>query len=212
MASADLLEADLDVDEAVAPDSPEPMETDEALYELVHDQRVEMPPMSILAVKLTFRLGTWMSNHVDSHHLGEVLVEGLFRLPLAEDWNRNRRPDIAFVSFERWPAGQAVDPDANAWDVVPDLAVEVVSPSDKAEDQRGKVLEYFRAGVRRVWVVYPKQRIVDVHESPSRIAVLTEADTLRDEEVLPGFALELASLFPATTPPAAEAPDSGARS
>jgi Uma2 family endonuclease len=161
--------------------------------------------MSILAVQIVSSLGGEMIFHAKHHHLGQVVIEGLHRLPLAEDWNRNRRPDIAFVSYDRWPAGQPVDPDANAWDVVPDLAVEVVSPSDKAEDLRGKVLEYFRAGVRRVWIVYPKLRLVDLYESPTRVTVLTESDTLRDEAVLPGFELALASLFPPTKPPMAAA-------
>ena len=67
----------------------------------------------------------------------------------------NRRPDIAFVSFERCPADLLPSTRENAWDVVPDLAIEVISPSDLAEEQLEKVLEYFQAGVRLVWVVYP---------------------------------------------------------
>jgi Uma2 family endonuclease len=119
----------------------------------------------------------------------------LFRIPLPQDASRERRPDIAVVSYQNWPVDSPQDPDANAWEVIPDLAVEVISPTDRAEDQREKVLEYFRAGVRCVWVVYPKLRLIDVYESPTRIQILTEEDTLRGEPVLPGFELTLASLF-----------------
>src|SRR4051794_29845357 len=78
---------------------PAPMETDEALYELVNGQRVEMPPMSYYAAKIATRLGAKLSEFAETRSLGEVVVEGLFRLPLAEDSSRNRRPDVAFVSF-----------------------------------------------------------------------------------------------------------------
>ena len=124
----------------------------------------------------------------------------LFRIPSPDDSSRERRPDIAVVSYQNWPVESPQDPDANAWEVIPDLAVEVTSPSDRAEDQREKVLEYFRVGVRCVWVVYPKLRMIDVYESPTRVQILTEADTLRGDPVLPGFELTLASLFE-TAPP-----------
>ncbi len=80
-----------------------------------------------------------------------------------------------------------MSPTDNAWDVVPDLAVEVTSPTDFAEDQLQKVAEYFQAGVRLVWVVYPDQRCIHVYEAWNRIRVVTEADTLDGGVVLPGF-------------------------
>src|SRR5436305_7918795 len=155
-----------------------PMETDEALFEVVNGQRVEMPPMSLLATRIATRLGTRLSQFVEARQMGEIFVEGLFQLPLTEDRSRNRRPDIAFVSFERRPADRPLDPDADAGDVVPDLAIEVTSPTDRAEAQRGKVVEYFQAGVRCVWVVYPKLRLVDVYETPTTHRVYSSAHSL----------------------------------
>jgi Uma2 family endonuclease len=176
---------------------PEPMETDEALYELVNGQRVEMPPMSFYAAKIATRLGAKLSDFAEAHKLGEVVVEGLFRLPVTEDFSRDRRPDVAFVSFDRSAAERPEDLDANAGDVIPDLAIEVTSPTDRAEEQREKVLEYFRVGVRRVWVVYPKLQLIDVYESPSKVQILsaTAGDILRGDPVLPGFELPLSKLF-----------------
>jgi Uma2 family endonuclease len=171
------------------------METDEALYELVNGQRVEMPPMSVRAVMVASKLVAKLNAFVKEGDVGEVFPEMLFRIPLPQDASRERRPDIAVVSYQNWPVESPQDPDANAWEVIPDLAVEVISPSEKAEEQRDKVLEYFRVGVRLVWVVYPKLRLIDVFESPTRVQILTEADTLRGDPVLPGFELTLASLF-----------------
>ncbi len=58
-----------------------------------------------------------------------------------------------------------------------------------------KVEEYFRAGVERVWVVFPGAKKVYVYESPTSVRILTAADTLDGGPVLPGFQLPLANLF-----------------
>jgi Uma2 family endonuclease len=88
----------------------------------------------------------------------------------------------------------------NPWDVVPDLAVEVISPSDLVYDLIQKIAEYFEAGVRLVWVVYPPQRLVYVYESLTRARILTVADELEGGAVLPGFRLPVANLFPEVAP------------
>ncbi|HEX8204273.1 MAG TPA: Uma2 family endonuclease, partial [Isosphaeraceae bacterium] len=122
----------------------------------------------------------------------------------AEDLQR--RPDVAFVSDERWPRRRAVPEEEAAWNVIPDLAVEVVSPTDRDEAGLAKVREYFQAGVRLVWKVYPRERVVHVYESFTTIRVRTRADDLDGGEVVPGFRLPLATLFeeeePAGPPPA----------
>ena len=84
--------------------------------------------MSSYAAKIATRLATRLNVHGDREKLGEAIVESLFRLPLTRDISRNRRPDVAFVSFARWPADRTQPTSDNAWDVVPDLAIEVVSP------------------------------------------------------------------------------------
>ncbi|CEF48429.1 unnamed protein product [uncultured bacterium] len=179
---------------------PEPLETDEALYEVVKGQRVETPPMSIRASIIASNLGAELWTFAEAHGVGWVVIEGVFRVPIPEDHSLSRRPDVAFVSADKMRAGSEWGLDARAADVVPDLAVEVTSPTDCAEDQREKILEYFQAGVRAVWVVYPRLRIVDVYESPTRVQVLTEADTLRVDPVLPGFELALSRLFETAGP------------
>jgi Uma2 family endonuclease len=107
---------------------------------------------------------------------------------------RKRRPDVAFVSYERWPRQRRV-PRAEAWEVIPNLAVEVVSRSDRGNDIVDKVSEYFGVGVECVWVVFPFHEQVYIYESPSRVRILTRADTLGGEPVLPRFQLPLTALF-----------------
>ena len=166
---------------------------DEALYEIIDGQRVEMTPMSVTAFRLANFLASRLILHAIPADLGETLVEGLFRLPLPVE--RNRRPDVAFVSHARWPKGTPTDGTANAWEVVPDLAVEIVSPTDRVEELMRKIDEYFQAGVTLVWVVHVEQALVYVHESPTSVRILSRADTLDGGAVLPGFRLPLSQMF-----------------
>jgi Uma2 family endonuclease len=116
----------------------------------------------------------------------------LFRVDQAK--NLQRRPDLAFVSHARWPIHRRL-PDIEAWDMVPDLVVEVVSPSDRAGQVQAKTHEYFKAGVTRVWVVYPRQHEVYVYASPTQIQVLQLGEELDGGDLIPGFRLPRAALF-----------------
>ncbi len=184
-----------DQQEATLESLPLPMETDEALYELIHGQRVEMPPMSIRAVTVVGRLYAQLNGFAASNRLGEAFIEMLIGVPVPEDEGRNRRPDVCFVSTSMLATAAPEDPDANAWSVVPELAVEVTNPTDRAEDQREKVVEYFRLGVRCVWVVYPRLRIVDVYESSGTVHTFGPDGILPGDPVLPGFEVSFAELF-----------------
>ena len=150
--------------------------------------------MSAFASRVATRLVTRIDVYAEAHDLGEAVNETLFRLPVPKD--RNCRMDGAFVSYKRWPKGQPQRVRDNAWDVVPDLAIEVISPSDYVEDLLLRVEEYPRAGVLLVWVVYPSLRLLYVYESMTRIRALTAADELDGGTVLPGFRAPVASLFP----------------
>ncbi len=172
------------------------------LYEIIDGVKVEMPPMSANSSVLAARLAHRINLFAMPRELGEAYPEILFKLPLDKD--RNRRPDVAFIPYARWPKDRPI-PDDNAWDVLPDLCVEVVSPTDQAEEAREKVEEYFEAGVRLVWVVYPRLRLVDVFESPGVVRVLRRADELDGGPVLPGFRLKLADFF--LEPPPAAPPE-----
>jgi Uma2 family endonuclease len=116
----------------------------------------------------------------------------VFRIDVAKDLQR--RPDVALVLHARWPYNRRV-PNVAVWDMVPDLAVEVVSPNNTAFEIQRKIHEYFDAGVSRVWIIYPPQREVYVFASTNRIEVLQLGQELDGGDLLPGFRLPLATLF-----------------
>src|SRR5436309_15639617 len=111
---------------------------DEALYEVVNGQKIEKPPMSAEALWLASRLQNRLGPFAEDHGLGTVVTEMMFILDPAADLRR--RPDVAFVSAERWPLDRS-PPYEGDWEVVPDLAVEVISPSNSVDDLLDKVAE-----------------------------------------------------------------------
>lgn len=169
-------------------------------FEIVNGRRVQFPPRSVLACQTATELAGRLARHIEPLGAGQAVAWGLFRLTLPSE--QCRRPGVAFVSSNRWPRHRRVSEAAETWDVVPDLAVEVVCPKDLAGYLNQKVMDYLAAGVRLVWVVYPRLQLVHVYESFTSLRVLERADTLDGGTVLPGFRLPLTELFP--EPPAPE--------
>ena len=190
---------------AVPAASPAPAElrdsaSDGPLFEIIDGKKVDLPAMSIFSSFVASDLIRHLGNFATEHKLGRVIGEALFDLPFV--FGRMRRPDVAFVSYNRWGEDRPLlAEDDAAWDIAPDLAIEVVSPSDKASELITKVIEYFKAGVRLVWVIYPRQRYAVVHESLTIVRGVTADGALEGGSVLPGFALPLAQLLPETPGP-----------
>ena len=147
---------------------------------------------SLVGQKLGRALGLFAE---DTHHLGVVsgeagtlkLLGGLVRIP-----------DVAFIAWDRFPNGRV--PEAKVPEVVPNLAVEVLSRGNTPAEMERKLKEYFLAGVDLVWFVNVEARSVRVFTSPDELALLSEADTLTGGAVLPGFAVPVADLFAALPP------------
>ncbi len=161
-------------------------------YEVVDNQVVEEPPLGALEAWIASRIVRGIVLFDPPGALGDAVEEMLFVLDRSP--RLRRRPDVAFVSRDRWAANRPIPREA-AWDVVPDLAVEIISPTDLVGDLMAKLEEYFRAGVRLVWVVHPDVRKIYAHESPISVRILQVGDELDGGLVLPGFLLPLASLF-----------------
>jgi Uma2 family endonuclease len=104
-----------------------------------------------------------------------------------------RLPDVAFTFWNRYPGGRV--PDDPAPFVVPDVAVEVLSPSNTRREMERKRAEYFAAGTQLVWMVDLEERTVTVFTAPEQFTVLHETETLDGGSVLPGFTLSLQELF-----------------
>ena len=166
----------------------------DGLYEVVDGRAVEKPSMGAYDYELASVLQDILSPFARSRGLGRVLTEMMFDLSPAVD--RQRRPDVSFASAAKWPLSRRA-PKTAAWAIVPELAIEIVSPTNPATEVIGKVQEYFTAGVKLVWFVYPDQEQVYAYESPTRIAVLARGDELDGKAVLPGFRLPVIDLFDA---------------
>ncbi len=158
-------------------------------YELDEGRLICMPPGGMRSSRVTIKLSTRLNTFVEAHDLGFCTdAQGgvlLFRGP-----DTVRAPDIAFISKERAAlAGTGYFPGA------PDLAVEVLSPSDRPSRVSRKVQQYLAAGARLVWVIDPEDRTAAVYR-PGREMTLLEADGVLDgEDVLPGFRLPLADIW-----------------
>ena len=104
-----------------------------------------------------------------------------------------RIPDVAFISWERFP--KSARERGAIPDVVPDLAVEVLSKSNRRKEMECKLDEYFEAGVRLVWYVDPKARTVRVYTGRHDFSTLTTDGELDGGDVLPGFRLAIGDWF-----------------
>lgn len=166
-------------------------DSDDPLYEIVNGQQVDLPPMSIRANIIANRLNIALSLHAAARNLGTVVMEAL--LILDDEADTHRRPDVAFVSAERWPLDRSI-PETGDWSVVPDLAVEVASPNHIYSDVVSKIGEYFTHGVREAWQVIPEEQQVYVYSSPTEVRILTREQSL-ESPLLPGFRIALADVF-----------------
>jgi Uma2 family endonuclease len=105
--------------------------------------------------------------------------------------DRVRGADVAFASRDRTPEG----PPKGFLEFAPELVAEIVSPTDRWQEMRAKLNDYFSIGVQQVWIVEPDTRSVLVYRSPTEAAKLGEEDTLHGEGILTGFSLPVARLF-----------------
>lgn len=165
----------------------------EAFFEVVDGEIVEKPKMSVFSQLVARRLYKLMDEVATAGRSGTVVHEWMFAIDA--DRPLKRRPDIAFVSYERWPADREV-PEQGDWEVVPDLAIEVISPRDLSGEVALKIREYLRYGVKQVWVVHPESRAITVHyTSPRRIEEFEEGDILEGGPILPGLRITVGDLF-----------------
>jgi Uma2 family endonuclease len=167
-------------------------------YEVVNGQILEIAPMSAFASEIANRLRDHLAAYALRTNAGRTRMDMAFRIPLAEDETREREPDLAFISFDRWPQDRPMRYRGNPVDVIPNLVLEVVSPTDRAEAVLAKADEYRRAGVELVWVIFPVLRQLYAYTAPDASPrVFHQTDVLDGGNVLPGFSVPMAGLFPA---------------
>lgn len=161
--------------------------------ELVDGEIIEMVPVGGLHGRITVEVVRRLADFVEPHRLGEVVAGDVgFVLGLPQDPERVRAPDVAFLSAQRIPAGGLPEGFLHG---APDLAVEVLSPSDPRGGVEQKVRDYLDAGARLVWVVAPRARTVTVYRADGSAHLLRETDQLDGEDVLPGLTIPLADVL-----------------
>ena len=166
---------------------------DDVRRELVNGRVIEMPPHGWEHGEIAARILSLLLKHVKRAGRGRVAVGDVgFVLNVPGDPERVRAPDVAFLSESRLPRGRSHE---GFMVGAPDLAVEVLSPSDATFDVQQKVRDYLDAGARLVWLVAPQARTVTVYRADSSARLLREQDTLDGEDVLPGLAIPLATMF-----------------
>ena len=162
--------------------------------ELVNGRIIEMPPHGGMHGHIASKIHRLLADHVERAGGGELLVGDVgFILNLASDPERVRAPDIAFISASRLPERRVPEGFLTG---APDLAVEVLSPSDDPVDIQQKVRDYLDAGARLVWLVAPQVKTVTVYRSDGSARLLRDQDILEGEDVLPGFSIPLAAVLP----------------
>lgn len=159
-------------------------------YDLIRGELIRMMPTGFEHLVVIGNANWHLLSHVRANDLGIVGGEGGFRLEREPDTVLG--PDVVFVRKDRVPPRDQWQGFA---EVVPDLVMEVYSPSDRAGQFERKIAMYVKVGVPIVWAVYPSKRTVRLHRPDGSVTELSEHDWLDGEDVLPGFRLKVAELF-----------------
>lgn len=160
-------------------------------YELSKGELIVTPSASHFHNKIRDRVTARLQAYLDAQKLGEVTSET--DLKLAEDVVR--RPDVAFIRAGRL---EGIDLDQSPLPVAPDLAIEIVSKNDRADDLLLKVSQYLQAGAQAVWLMYPNTRLAYRYlpgKLQPEVRAAEAGDKFEEPGLLPGFALPLTQIF-----------------
>ena len=162
------------------------LEHDVEGYEYANGELVPMAPPSREHGEISVNVIRYLDAHVYQNKLGRLYTaETTFQVG-----ERTAKPDVAFVATTRLTGDKT-----KGFSIPPDLAIEVVSPSDVQSRIAEKALAYLNAGTPLVWVLEPVTKTVTVYRSETDIKMLTHEDTLTGEDVVPGFSCAVAQLF-----------------
>ena len=158
--------------------------------ELIQGELIRMSPTGYDHGRISSKIDRALGNFVESHKLGQVLTSEAGFI-IASNPDTVRAPDVAFVRADRDPPGGQ----KKYFPGAPDLAVEVLSPDDRASDVNAKIQDWLNAGTVAVLVVDPQNQTVAIHRQPHEIKVLAIDDTLTIPDILPEFSLAVKDIF-----------------
>jgi len=177
---------------------------DEQPFELINGKKVIKMPNVIEHGDIIELLYMAIYMVVSASNLGKIIREMPFVLSYTSNWvTGSRIPDLMYFTTERLEAFQAANPNFKKmpYVLVPDLTIEVVSPNDNLSDLDEKVNQYLLDGVRMVWVIDPQKQRVSVNTLLSQQpfskqqTLLTPTDTLTGGDLIPGFEIQIATIF-----------------
>ena len=161
----------------------------EGQWELVDGEATEVNPASFRSVWIASELYARIREFVRQNDFGRAVADGAGFI-LFDDRAVVRSPDVAFISRDRLPTiVEGFVP------VAPDLAVEVLSPTDRRSDELAKIAMDLQAGVRLVWLIDPDPKTVTVFAEDQPVSVIGSDGVLDGGEVLPGFSVAVAEIF-----------------
>ena len=161
---------------------------DGARHEMNAGELITLPPPKSLHSLISLAVLEALQPYLRQHPLGRAIPEAgyiLFREPLTI-----RQPDVSVLSKARIDA----TPEDSYFEGAPELAIEIVSPSDAADELEIKVRQYLNTGAKQVWVLYPRSQDLHVFQ-PDRFFVLKADEVLEGGDLLPGFAVKVSELF-----------------
>jgi len=158
--------------------------------ELVRGEVRELTPTNLRHLIVRHRIEWLLANFVHEHDLG--IVGGEAGFVLAADPPTVLAPDIVFIRHDRVPVDEELDGFGR---LAPDLAVEVVSPSNSALEMLDKTAIYLESGVRLVWIVDPVRKSIVVHHPDRTARTFVSGETIDGGDGLPGFAMAVADAF-----------------
>jgi Uma2 family endonuclease len=166
-------------------------ETPGVRYELVKGEVIEVPGASVLHSLIAALIYNLIRDTVRAGKLGFAFPDGVGYL-IRRHPDTLRIPDASFISWASIPERKVPE---GFWPVAPDLAVEVVSPFDRADDVHNKVHEYLEAGTQLVWVLWPRRQSVTIYDGDGLMRELAPEHYLDGGTILPGFSVQVAELF-----------------
>lgn len=178
--------------------TPTPMTAEQLLYVSIPGKRVELvrgvllvrEPTGLRHGRVTLALARRLADHVEANGLGQVYT-GDTGFTLTRGPDTVRAPDIAFICRERIP-----HPEPPGYpDMAPDLAIEVLSPSNRPGETLAKIADWLNAGTRLVWVIDPERRQARVYRQDVTETLVLESEALSGEDLLPGFACTLNAIL-----------------
>lgn len=153
------------------------------------DGKVEIKEMpGLRSSGIAFRIGIKIGIYLETNKIGRLYGSDA---TFTTTGGNERMADVAFVSNEKLVNGEPV----TKADFAPDLAIEVISPSDQQESIVTKINEYLQAGVKQVWRVEPGIKTVTIYKSLNDIKIFTHQETITLDDILPGFSLNLSEIF-----------------